>query len=86
MYKETKKIGKTVKDAFKPITEDFCYLFTGHWLGGTIGQDRKDVGMLIKVFLETFKKMLQEILPKRNKAKEHSYNESINIQFAIKII
>ena len=28
--------------------------------------------------------MLQEILPKRNKAKEHSYNESIDIQFAIK--
>jgi len=55
VYKETKKIGKTVKDAFKPITEDFCYLFTGHWLGGSIGQDRKDVGMLIKVFLETFK-------------------------------
>ena len=55
VYKETKKIGKTVKDAFKPITEDFCYLFTGHWLGGGIGQDRKDVGMMVKVFLETFK-------------------------------
>ena len=55
VYKETKNIGETVKDAFKPITEDFCYLFTGHWLGGSIGQDRKDVGMLIKVFLETFK-------------------------------
>ena len=28
--------------------------------------------------------MLQEILPKRSKAKEHSYNESIDIKFAIK--
>ena len=28
--------------------------------------------------------MLQEILPKRSKAKEHPYNESIDIQFAIK--
>lgn len=37
------------------IKEDFCYLFVGHWLKGDIGQDRKDVGMLIKVFCETFK-------------------------------
>ena len=41
---------------------------------------------LYMIFLETFKKMLQEILPKRNKAREHSYNESINIQFAKKIM
>lgn len=37
------------------IKEDFCYLFVGHWLKGSIGQDRKDVGMLIKVFCEAFK-------------------------------
>lgn len=37
------------------IEEEFCYLFAGHWLQGDIGQDRKDVGMLIKTFLETFK-------------------------------
>ncbi len=55
VYKETKTFNKTIEHAFKPIEEDFCYLFTGHWLGGTIGQDRKDVGMLIKVFMETFK-------------------------------
>ena len=55
VYKETKTFNKTIQHAFKPIEEDFCYLFTGHWLGGTIGQDRKDVGMLIKVFMETFK-------------------------------
>ncbi len=55
VYKETKTFNETIKHAFEPIEEDFCYLFTGHWLGGTIGQDRKDVGMLIKVFLETFK-------------------------------
>lgn len=37
------------------IKEDFCYLFVGHWLKGELGQDRKDVGMLIKSFVESFK-------------------------------
>lgn len=37
------------------INSDFCFLFVGQWLNGDIGQDRKDVGMLIKVFAETFK-------------------------------
>jgi glycosyltransferase involved in cell wall biosynthesis len=37
------------------IKEDFAYLFVGHWLKGDLGQDRKDVGMLIKTFVESFK-------------------------------
>ncbi len=37
------------------IKEDFAFLFVGHWLKGELGQDRKDVGMLIKVFSESFK-------------------------------
>jgi glycosyltransferase involved in cell wall biosynthesis len=37
------------------IKEDFAYLFVGHWLRGDLGQDRKDVGMLIKCFAESFK-------------------------------
>ena len=37
------------------IKEDFAYLFVGHWLKGNIGQDRKDIGMLIKCFVESFK-------------------------------
>lgn len=41
------------------IKEDFNFLFVGHWLQGEIGQDRKDVGMLIKTFLETFKNKKQ---------------------------
>lgn len=36
------------------IKEDFCYLFVGHWLQGVLGQDRKDVGMLIKAFYHNF--------------------------------
>tara|TARA_R110000787_G_scaffold258668_1_gene363885 strand:- start:1679 stop:3004 length:1326 start_codon:yes stop_codon:yes gene_type:complete len=37
------------------IKEDFCFLFTGHWLQGDFGQDRKDIGTLIATFLNTFK-------------------------------
>jgi glycosyltransferase involved in cell wall biosynthesis len=44
--------GNIISDSVK---EDFNFLFVGHWLQGEIGQDRKDVGMLIKTFLETFK-------------------------------
>jgi len=36
------------------IKEDFCFLFVGHWLKGIVGQDRKDVAMLIKTFASTF--------------------------------
>lgn len=37
------------------IKEDFTFLFVGHWLKGDLGQDRKDVGMLIKCFVETYR-------------------------------
>ena len=44
-----------IGDVLDTIEEEFNYLFVGHWLQGEMGQDRKDVGMLIKTFLETFK-------------------------------
>ena len=33
----------------------FCFLYVGHWLDGKLGHDRKDTGMMIKTFCETFK-------------------------------
>jgi len=36
------------------IEENFCYLFVGHWLQGDIGEDRKNTGLMLKTFLETF--------------------------------
>ena len=39
----------------KDVSEDFCFLFTGHWLPGILGEDRKDVATLIRTFLHTFK-------------------------------
>ena len=55
LYKSTKEFSKDLVDELKEIKEDFCFLFVGHWLQGSLGQDRKDLGMLIKTFLETFK-------------------------------
>lgn len=37
------------------VKESFAYLFVGHWMQGQIGEDRKNVGLLIQTFLETFK-------------------------------
>ena len=37
------------------IPESFAYLFVGHWLQGDLGEDRKNVGLLVKAFYETFK-------------------------------
>ena len=53
---DRKIYNNNVNDTFKlDIEEDFAYLFVGHWLKGSIGQDRKDVGMLIKCFANSFK-------------------------------
>jgi len=37
------------------IKEQFVFLFVGHWLNGVLGEDRKNVGWMIKAFCETFK-------------------------------
>lgn len=56
IYKKIDKFqSKELFNQLNNIEEKFNYLFVGHWLQGEIGQDRKDVGMLIKTFLETFK-------------------------------
>lgn len=53
------KFNKTLDD----IKENFCYLFVGHWLRGDFGEDRKNVGLLIKLFFETFKQVNDKPLP-----------------------
>jgi len=42
-------------NSINSIPESFTYLFVGHWMQGDLGQDRKNVGLLIKAFLEVFK-------------------------------
>ena len=48
---------KPVKSTFdlSNVKEDFAYLFVGHWMQGQMGEDRKNVGLLVKAFYETFK-------------------------------
>jgi len=60
IYKKLDNVEGEVVEALNDLVkEDFNFLFVGHWLQGEIGQDRKDVGMLIKTFLETFKNKKQ---------------------------
>ena len=45
----------SIKTALDTVEEDFAFLSVGHWLQGDLGQDRKDISGLVRVFLETFK-------------------------------
>tara|TARA_R110001592_G_scaffold150947_3_gene377048 strand:+ start:110 stop:1444 length:1335 start_codon:yes stop_codon:yes gene_type:complete len=55
IYKKINKISDDFKSEIDKIKERFIFLYTGHWLQGNLGEDRKDTGMLLKTFLETFK-------------------------------
>jgi hypothetical protein len=47
--------GTDLVQSLDEIKEEFCYLFVGHWLQGDLGEDRKNVGLMLKTFLETFR-------------------------------
>jgi len=53
-FKSDKFESAELKGFLDSIPESFAYLFVGHWLQGDLGQDRKDVGMLVHTFLNTF--------------------------------
>ena len=48
-YKKSQK-----SSILNDIKEEFCFLYTGHWLPGAFGEDRKNTGLMVKTFLETF--------------------------------
>ena len=52
IYKKLDKV--TSIPELNNIPEKFAFLFVGHWLQGEFSQDRKNVGGMIKTFLETF--------------------------------
>jgi len=54
-FKTDTKANMEINLDLDSIKESFCFLFVGHWLQGDFGQDRKNVGYMIKAFLETFK-------------------------------
>ena len=47
--------GTDLVQSLDEIKEEFTYLFVGHWLQGDLGEDRKNVGKMIQIFLQTFK-------------------------------
>jgi glycosyltransferase involved in cell wall biosynthesis len=55
VYRKTSEPSPEIDRALEAIPENFCYLFVGHWIQGELGADRKDVGMLVKIFSEVFK-------------------------------
>ena len=62
-YKKTDKLAPIIKEELSSIKDDFCFLFVGHWLKGDIGQDRKDIGMMIKTYCEAFKRKAKRNRP-----------------------
>ena len=55
--------GKTSSSILEGVDTDFNFLFVGHWLSGDLGQDRKDVGMMIKTFCTVFKDLPKKQQP-----------------------
>ena len=49
--------SKSKISVLESVDTDFNFLFVGHWLGGELGHDRKDVGMMIKTFCTVFKSL-----------------------------
>ena len=67
---------KPVKSIFNldEVKENWCYLFVGHWMQGQLGEDRKNVGLLVKAFYEIFKNKKKRpalILKTSNGASSH---------------
>ena len=54
IFKTTKEKDADVEEIMSQVKGD-CFLMVGHWLKGEMGQDRKDISGLIKIFCETFK-------------------------------
>ena len=55
--------GKSSTSILDSVDTDFNFLFVGHWLSGDLGQDRKDVGMMIKTFCTVFKDLPKKQQP-----------------------
>jgi hypothetical protein len=69
------------------LKESFAYLFVGHLMQGDLGEDRKNVGLLIKAFYETFKnKKEKPALILKTSQVGSSYSDREEILKRIKLI
>ena len=56
VYKHINKVtDTTIIKAMDSVKEDWCFLYTGHWLNGDFGEDRKNVSGMVRTFYESFK-------------------------------
>lgn len=89
IYKVLDKVD--IKQSFlkniNDIPESFAYLFVGHWMQGDIGEDRKNVSLLIKAFYEIFKnKTKAPALILKTSAMSSSYVDREEIAKRVKMI
>ena len=56
-YRKTSEKVETLEEMMKNVPEPFAFLFVGQWTAGNMRADRKGIGYLIQVFLETFSNM-----------------------------
>lgn len=55
VYNNKAPSEERIDSIMKDVKESFCFLFVGHWLKGDFSQDRKNIGGMVKTFLEAFK-------------------------------
>lgn len=55
IYNKTTEVNENLDYVLQGIPEDFNFLVVGHWLQGSYGEDRKNMGGTISTFLNTFK-------------------------------
>lgn len=55
LFKKTDEKNPVLEKLMSTIKEDFAFLFVGQWTANSFNADRKDIGMLIKTFIETFR-------------------------------
>ncbi len=55
VFKKTDVKSEHIEKFMSTINEKFAFLFVGQWTSNNLVSDRKDIGMLIKTFIETFR-------------------------------
>lgn len=63
IFNKTNDIPATIVKNMDEVENNFCYLFVGHWMHGSFGHDRKDIGATIRTFIEAFKEKSKKNMP-----------------------
>jgi len=79
IFKKITSLKTNVRRTLNNIDNNFLFLFVGHWLNGDLGHDRKDVGLLIKTFLSTFKNKNKQPGLLLKTGNNFSYREEANL-------